>query len=669
MKHFFLRQFKILTILLLIATLFTPFAKDSAKNLKTTFPKRANYFLSWNLSDATAQELAKWDLIILDMEHQVKSKAQLQKIRELNPDIIILAYITSQELRDDAIGLRQYTPLRAQIATNAKDDWWLKTPTGGKISWWPGTHLLNITDQAPKVDGQNWNDYLSQFLAEKVLASGLWDGIFFDNTWDSLTEKVGANLDINNDGVVESRATIETAYKNGLNNLFNNLRSRTENKYILMGNDGDVFTSLNGMMFENFPYARGWSRMLQEYTAFGQNGTMPAFGLFNANTSNAGNQNFFQEMRYGLTSSLLGNGYYSFDFGDTDHGQTWWYDEYNIKLGEPTSQPLFIRTNQTNNFSALGLWRRDYQNGVVLVNSGNSDETIDLGAEFEKIKGSQDTSINDGTIVSSITIPPQDGLILLKPVDKLDSALFYNGSFARIYNSAGQSLRNGFFSYDANFKGGEKIFVSDSLSLGTNKNKIQIIRDGQMAELYPFGKNLKGELSLAYNKETGLIAVARQDENSEVKIYDLDLNLKKTFFPFPRTIGGVKLALGDVNGDGATEIIVGQNKTRSQVKIFSLVGKQLGSTFYAFGSTFKGGVNLASGDVNGDNKDEIIAGAGTGQPQIRIFNDKGKQIVKSFLGASAKVKAGVKVSAADIDGDGLDEIISLSENVFTTALK
>ena len=664
-----LQQFKTLTVALLIISLFTPFATDSAKDLKTTFPKRANYFLSWELSDTTAQELAQWDLVILDMEHQIKNPAKIKKMRELNPNIIILAYIASQELRDDAVALRDYTPLRAQIAEQAQEAWWLKNSSGGKISWWPGTHLLNVTDLAPKVNGQNWNDFLAKFLSDKVLSSGLWDGVFFDNTWNYLTEKVGANLDLNNDGLAESREAIEASYKRGLDNLFNNLRSTTQNKYVLMGNDGDVFTSLNGMMFENFPTARGWSRMLQDYNAFPNNAVSPAFSLFNANTNNAGGKDNYQTMRFGLTSSLLGNGYYSFDYGDRDHGQTWWYDEYNIKLGEASGAATFAKTGQTNNYNLKGLWRRDYQNGVVLVNSGTSNETIDLGADFEKTRGSQDPNTNDGTIISSVTIPPQDGLILLRPVDQITNTVFNNGAFARIYNINGQDLRNGFFSYDSRFKGGEKIFVTDAISLGTEKNKIKIIKDGTTLEFNPFGQGLKGDLSLAYNPNTELLAVARQNENSEVKIYDINGTLKKAFYAFPTSIGGVNLALGDVNADGALEIIVGQTKNRSQVRIFSLAGKQLGASFYAFGSAFRGGVNLAVGDINGDGKAEIITGAGTGKPEIRMFNEKGKQVARSFLGGYSKVKNGIKVTTADIDNDGIAEIISLSSNVFTTAMK
>jgi len=45
-------------------------------------------------------------------------------------------------------------------------------------------------------------------------------------------------------------------------------------------------------------------------------------------------------MRFGLTSALMGNAFYSFDYGDDDHGQTWRYDEYEVSLGQPTGAPM-----------------------------------------------------------------------------------------------------------------------------------------------------------------------------------------------------------------------------------------------------------------------------------------------------------------------------------------
>ncbi len=674
-----LRQLKISTSVMLIIASLVPFGLNEAATLKTTFPKNGNYYLSWDLSNETAAELSKWDLIIIDMEHQVKNKEKLLQMKQKNPHLILLAYITSQELRDDAasLGMRPYTPLRYELASGVKDSWWLKTSTGAKVSWWPGTHLLNITADAPSEDG-TWNEYLAQFVANKILASGIWDGIFFDNTWNSLTEKVGTNLDISGNGASASRETIESSYHEGMNNFFKRVRDLTQNKFILMGNDGDIYTGLNGVLFENFPYSRGWTRMMQDYINFpGRSLTDPRFAMFNANTANAGGRDDFQLMRYGLASALLGDGYYSFDLGDRDHGQAWWYDEYDISLGAPLAAPYLVK-NHTTNFSQKGLWRRDFQNGLVLINSGETGENIDLGGDYEKIKGLQDPTFNDGLIVSSVTIPAHDGLILIRPIDKLTGANFFNGAFVRFYNGSGKVVRNGFFAYDNRFRGGTSIFVSTengaNLAVAADKNQIKIYNgDILTTSFLPFGANYKNDINLVvddlYNDGQKEIVAGMANSGTEIRVFDLGGKLLKSFTAFPANYKkGVSVAVGNVNGSGEKEIIAGLAKDRSLVRIYSNTGKAVSNNFYAFGAGFKGGINLAAGDINGDGKDEIIVGAGTGKPEIRLFNDKTKQL-KSFLGGNVRGKNGIKVTVADVDNNGMAEIIAESTDVFSTMVK
>ena len=35
-----------------------------------SYPRLANYFLKWEMTETEAKELARWDLLILDMENQ-----------------------------------------------------------------------------------------------------------------------------------------------------------------------------------------------------------------------------------------------------------------------------------------------------------------------------------------------------------------------------------------------------------------------------------------------------------------------------------------------------------------------------------------------------------------------------------------------------------------------
>lgn len=666
-REFWLKQLKFFTLLLLAASLTVPFGLSEAVVLKSTFPKRANYFLAWDLSAGQARELAKWDLVILDMEHQIKSREKLLEMRRINPHIMLVAYITAQEIRNDTPRLAPYVPLRAKLYSGIKNNWWLTASNGQKISWWPGTSVLNITSP--------WSEYLANFVATDILGSGLWDGVFFDNTWNSLTEKVGNNLDINGDGTAETRETIEASYRQGMNNFFTRVRELDGGKHLLVGIDGETFTGLNGMMYENFPYARGWSRMMSDYIAFpGRSISAPSFSVLNANTANAGGVDDYQRLRFGLASALLGNGFYSFDVGDRDHGQTWWYDEYDFNLGESTAGPSLARSNNSN-FNQRGIWRRDFKNGLVLLNSGTGSESIDLNAEYEKLKGTQDPGTNDGIIVSSVTLPSYDGLILLRPLDKLSNAVFANGTFVRVFNSSGHSIRNGFFAYDNRFRGGRTLYSGTPNSILADGNQIKVYDGGKIVGSFlPFGPGYKGALSLAV-ADTDLdgqteVIVGMGTGGSQVKIFDFFGKEKKSFTALAGgSKAGITVAVANINGFGPPEIIVGAAKNSSQIRIFSNVGKLVSAGWLALAKSYKGGINVAAGDINGDDKAEIIVGAAIGRPDVKIFDQRGKAVGKGFLGASATAKNGVKVAAVDIDGDGVDEIITYSGEVFTTAMK
>ena len=65
---------------------------------------------------------------------------------------------------------------------------------------------------------------------------------------------------------------------------------------------------------------------------------------------------------------------------------------------------------------------------------------------------------------------------------------------------------------------------------------------------------------------------------------------------------------------------MGKEKDSSEIKIFDLFGKQKNSTFWAYGSNFRGGVNLAVCDFDADGKDEIVTGAEWERSACRGFS-------------------------------------------------
>ncbi|HEY5482869.1 MAG TPA: hypothetical protein VIK31_03530, partial [Propionibacteriaceae bacterium] len=59
------------------------------------------------------------------------------------------------------------------------------------------------------------------------------------------------------------------------------------------------------------------------------------------------------------------------------------------------------------------VYRRDYDNGIALVNPTDAAVTVDLGGTFRKIRGTQAPAINDGSLVTAVTLQPRDGIVLL----------------------------------------------------------------------------------------------------------------------------------------------------------------------------------------------------------------------------------------------------------------
>ncbi|PIT94270.1 hypothetical protein COT98_04640 [Candidatus Falkowbacteria bacterium CG10_big_fil_rev_8_21_14_0_10_39_9] len=120
---------------------------------------------------------------------------------------------------------------------------------------------------------------------------------------------------------------------------------------------------------------------------------------------------------------------------------------------------------------------------------------------------------------------------------------------------------------------------------------------------------------------------------------------------------GLKFASGDVTGDGASDIVVANGYFgQPVVRVFDAKGK-IKSQFLAYNVKTKSGINVAVGDIDGDQKNEIITTPGFGaEPMIKIFDYKGK-LKKQFLAYDQKFKGGVNVAVGDMNGDGISEIV------------
>ncbi len=122
----------------------------------------------------------------------------------------------------------------------------------------------------------------------------------------------------------------------------------------------------------------------------------------------------------------------------------------------------------------------------------------------------------------------------------------------------------------------------------------------------------------------------------------------------PSFQGGVRVAVGDVNGDGVVDIVTAPGKGMPPlVRVFDGRDLSLLSQFYAYDPNFLSGVFVAAADVTGDGRAEIVCGAGDpGGPHVRAFDGMTGQAYDQRL------QCGVRVALGDVDGDRIPDIIT-----------
>jgi hypothetical protein len=128
----------------------------------------------------------------------------------------------------------------------------------------------------------------------------------------------------------------------------------------------------------------------------------------------------------------------------------------------------------------------------------------------------------------------------------------------------------------------------------------------------------------------------------------------------PHFTGGVFVAAGDVNGDGYADLLTGAGAGGGpHVQVFSGKDGARLYSFYAYDAKFAGGVRVAAGDVNGDGKADVITAAGPGgSPHVKVYSGKTGQMLRQFFAFDQTFRAGTWIAAADLDGDGKAEVIA-----------
>jgi trimeric autotransporter adhesin len=127
----------------------------------------------------------------------------------------------------------------------------------------------------------------------------------------------------------------------------------------------------------------------------------------------------------------------------------------------------------------------------------------------------------------------------------------------------------------------------------------------------------------------------------------------------PLFTGGVTVAAGDVNGDGRADIVTGAGAGGGpHVRVLSGLDLSELASFFAYDPAFEGGVFVAAGDIDGDGLSDVVTGAGTGGgPHVRVFSGLDLGELASFFAFDPAFGGGLTVATGDIDGDGRVDLI------------
>jgi hypothetical protein len=198
------------------------------------------------------------------------------------------------------------------------------------------------------------------------------------------------------------------------------------------------------------------------------------------------------------------------------------------------------------------------------------------------------------------------------------------------------------------------------------------------ASFFPYGAAAASAVEVALGDvdgdgHTDIVTAAAEPGGTEVQAIDASGNRLGDFFVLaPR---GVSIAAGDLNGDGKAEIVLGAGPTTTpwppttngpdqRVTVYELDGTLVGG-FSAYPGVFQGGVRVALGDVEGDRRPELVTAPGPGmEPEIDVFSqewvngrDRGTRLAH-FLAYEPSFQGGVSVATGELDGSGRAEIVA-----------
>jgi len=447
------------------ATVSATTAATIAPSTALLFPRVACVHYGFGVYGTAAGQagMARFDMVVLngwEIFHLAFNQRQLTEIcanvKALNPSIKLFFYLNPPAVR---------LPLsdRPVLAAKAQaENWWLRSGfPGGALITDPNypDYWLNVTTGNVRRDSSSrtaaqyvMGDYPKGMYVDGslggVAANPYWDGFFFDNAL--VRARIDGDFDENGTVEDETNTAYALAYRRGLaegvarfrqlmpslgvigNSDFASIRyeGRGGTTYpdatLNQVYDGVMTEGLFGLSYspEVWGTATSAAQWAHDQEDMSRN---PEIGFTHAQRLRTLSATNYQDARHSICAQLvLSNQMISYVDDGPDrftsstgtNGCARWFDEYDGGGRGKQYLGVAIDARQKTAFNNSGVWRRRFAFGDVYWNPrNNAVRTISLPAPMRKLQGQSgfsDTTVNNGQLVSSITLQDRDGLILLK---------------------------------------------------------------------------------------------------------------------------------------------------------------------------------------------------------------------------------------------------------------
>jgi len=357
----------------------------------------------FNWGGAPVEWYAKFDLI----DTPSNEASFVNGIKAINPNAIVLP------TRDwnYAAGIEP-----------VPDEWYVRDSKGNKFPiYGGGWNLVDFSNFCPRSSyygNKRYNEYLPEWVVQYSNLSVV-DGVACDGIWEyPYQTDVDKDVDLDRNGVNDwdehGRDWITARWLEGVEAILSRIHGLIGEHPFLV-NTGRFHSwgweTTTGVLLEKSWALYDWDWWKSTNDEWLKKAPQPHAQLVEgwAGYRHSGgpekSKNDFITMRFLLTSTMLGDGYFTFcDIEANEHAYNKYFDEFDLDIGFPTTDAQELSN---------GVWIRFFDKGVSLVNPTGSDQYVSDGdlssrsgyaGPYYRFFGGQDPEHNNGEKFTSITL-------------------------------------------------------------------------------------------------------------------------------------------------------------------------------------------------------------------------------------------------------------------------